>query len=110
MAALLATLRERERKQGSTPYLDQLLAAFAQEDRAVQAPQPLLPDRISPREQEVLHLLAQGFSNQEIAVALVVTVETVKRHVSSLLSKLGVDNRTQAAMRARSLGLFSDEP
>jgi LuxR family maltose regulon positive regulatory protein len=110
MVALLATLRERERKQGSTPYLDRLLAAFAQEDRAVKASQPLLPDRISPREQEVLHLLAQGFSNQEIADTLVVTVETVKRHVSSLLSKLGVDNRTQAAMRARSLGLFSDEP
>ena len=109
-AALLAILQERERKHGPTPYLDGLLAAFAQEDIAVQAPQPLLPDRISPREHEVLHLLAQGCSNQEIADALVVTVETVKRHVSSLLSKLGVDNRTQAAMRAHALGLFSDEP
>ena len=109
MAALLATLREREQKQGSTPYLDRLLAAFAQEDRAVQAPQPQLPDRISPRQREVLHLLARGCSNQEIADALVVTVETVKRHVSSLLAKLGVDNRTQAAMRARSIGLLSGE-
>jgi len=110
MAALLATLRERERKHGPTPYLDSVLAAFAQEGAAVQATQPLLPDCISPREREVLHLLAQGCSNQEIAEVLVVTVETVKRHVSSLLSKLGVDNRTQAAMRARSLGLLSDEP
>jgi len=110
MAALLATLRERERKQGPTPYLDSLLAAFAQEGIAVQAAPPLLPDRISPREQEVLHLLAQGRSNQEIAEALVITVETAKRHVSSLLAKLGVDNRTQAAMRARSLGLLSDKP
>lgn len=109
MAALLATLRERERKHGPTPYLDRVLAAFAQEE-AIQATQPLPPDRISPREREVLHLLAQGHSNQEIAEALVVTVETVKRHVSSLLAKLGVDNRTQAAMRARSLGLLSDEP
>ena len=110
MYTLLTALREREQKQGSTPYLDRLLAAFAQEDRAVQAPQPLLPARISPREREVLHLLARGCSNQEIADALVVTVETVKRHVSSLLAKLGVDNRTQAAMRARSIGLLSDEP
>ena len=109
MAALLATLRERERKHGPTPYLDSVLAAFAQEGGAVQATQPRLPDRISPREREVLHLLAQGCSNQEIAEDLVVTVETVKRHVSSLLSKLGVDNRTQAAMRARSLGLLSNE-
>ena len=55
-------------------------------------------------------MLAQGCSNQEIADVLVVTVETVKRHVSSLLAKLGVDNRTQAALRARSIGLLSDEP
>jgi LuxR family maltose regulon positive regulatory protein len=109
IAVLLATLREREQEHGPTPYLDRLLAAFAQGDVVVEASQPLLPDRISPREQEVLHLLAQGRSNQEIADALVVTVETVKRHVSSVLSKLGVDNRTQAAMRARSLGLFLDE-
>ena len=99
MAALLTILREQERKHGPTPYLDNVLAAFAQEEEAVQAtPAPLLPDRISPREHEVLHLLAQGCSNQEIAETLVVTVETVKRHVSSLLSKLGVDNRTQAAL------------
>ena len=77
---------------------------------AVQTTQPLLPDRISPREREVLYLPAQGCSNQEIADVLVVTVETVKRHVSSLLAKLGVDNRTQAALRARSIGLLSDEP
>jgi LuxR family maltose regulon positive regulatory protein len=111
MAALLATLRERDRKRGPTPYLYRVLDAFAQEEGvgAVQALQPLLSDRISPREHEVLHLLAQGRSNQEIADALVVTVETVKRHVSSLLSKLGVDNRTQAAMRARSIGLYSEQ-
>ncbi len=110
MAALLAKLREQERKHGPTPYLDSVLAAFAQEGVAVLATQPEQSDHISPREREVLHLLAQGCSNQEIAEALVVTVETVKRHVSSLLAKLGVDNRTQAAMRARSLGLFTDEP
>ena len=110
MAALLATLRERERKHGPTPYLDRLLAAFAQIGTVQATSASLLPARISPREQEVLHLLSQGRSNQEIAEALVVTVETVKRHVSSLLSKLGVDNRTQAALRARSLGLLSDEP
>ncbi len=109
MAVLLATLRESEQKQGPTPYIDRLLTAFALEDRVVQAKQPLLPDRISSREREVLQLLAQGCSNQEIADVLVVTVETVKRHVSSLLTKLEVDNRTQAAMRARSLGLLSDE-
>jgi LuxR family maltose regulon positive regulatory protein len=62
---------------------------------------------LSPREQEVLHLLAQGASNQEIAAALVVTVDTVKYHVSNILSKLQARNRTQAVARARSLGLLS---
>jgi len=106
MATLLAELREWERKHGSTPYLDRLLTAFAQEEGAIQVTQPTVPDRISPREREVLALLAQGQSNQEIADALVVTVETVKCHVSSLLSKLGVENLTQAAMRARTLGFI----
>ena len=109
MFALLSAFQKQERKQGPTPYLDSLLAAFAEEGIGAQARQSPLPLRISPREREVLHLLAQGWSNQEIAEALVVTVETVKRHVSSLLSKLGVDNRTQAAMRARALGLLSGE-
>ncbi len=108
MATLLATLRERERKQGPTPYLDRVLAAFPAEQATNQTVSEYEP--LSPREREVLHLLAQGRSNQQIADALVVTVETVKRHVSSLLAKLGVDNRTQAAMRARSIGLLSDEP
>ena len=108
MAALLATLRERERKHGPTPYLDSVLAAFPAEQATNQTVSEY--ESLSPREREVLHLLAQGRSNQEVADALVVTVETVKRHVSSLLSKLGADNRTQAAMRARSLGLLSDEP
>jgi LuxR family maltose regulon positive regulatory protein len=110
MYPLLTALRERERKRGPTPYLDSLLDAFAQQEGAAQATQPLTSDHISPREREVLHLLAQGCSNQEIADALVVTVETVKRHVSSLLAKLGVDNRTQAAMRAHALGLYSEQP
>ena len=109
IAALLATLRERERKHGPVSYLDTLLTAFEQEGVEVRAIHPEQPDRISPREREVLALLAQGQSNQEIADALVVTVETVKRHVSSLLSKLGVENRTQAAMRVRSIGLLSQQ-
>ena len=107
MAALLVILRERERKHGPTPYLDSVLAAFAQKGASVRARQSPPTDRISPREREVLHLLAQGRSNQEIADALVVALETVKDHVSSLLSKLSVDNRTQAVSRARELGLLS---
>jgi LuxR family maltose regulon positive regulatory protein len=61
---------------------------------------------LSTRELEVLHLLAQGASNQEIAEELVVTVDTVKRHVSNILSKLGANNRTRTVTHARSLGML----
>ncbi len=107
MAALLATLREQERKRGPTPYLDRVLAAFAPQTGADhRAAQYALPDPLSTREQEVLHLLASGASNQEIAERLVITLDTVKRHMSNILSKLGASNRTQAVTRARSLGML----
>ena len=68
--------------------------------------QPLL-DPLSLRELEVLKLLAGGASNQEIALALVVTPGTVKLHVNHILTKLGVKNRTRAILRARDLGLLT---
>ena len=68
--------------------------------------QPLL-DPLSERELEVLQLLAGGASNQEIATALVVAPGTVKLHVSHILSKLGVNSRTRAILRARDLGLLT---
>jgi LuxR family maltose regulon positive regulatory protein len=60
---------------------------------------------LSPRELEVLELLAAGRSNREIADRLVVALDTVKKHVSHILDKLGAGNRTQAVARARELGL-----
>jgi DNA-binding NarL/FixJ family response regulator len=53
---------------------------------------------LTPREEDVLRLLAQGFSNQRIARTLVVEVTTVKTHVTHLLQKLQVDSRVQAAL------------
>jgi ATP/maltotriose-dependent transcriptional regulator MalT len=70
----------------------------------------LLLDPLSEREQKVLSLVAQGDSNQEIATALVLSVETVKRHMGNILSKLQARNRTQAVAQARTLGLLADEP
>lgn len=65
------------------------------------------PDDLTPRETEVLELLAQGASNKLIARTLVVSERTVKFHVSSILSKLNASNRTEAAAVARERGLIT---
>jgi len=64
-------------------------------------------DRLTPREREVLALLARGFANKRIAVELGIAEKTVKTHVSNVLAKLGVSDRTQAALYASRLGLGS---
>lgn len=115
----------------SHSYISRLLAAFEQEEqiRAVradaqparpQAVSPPIPQRLSgsassvpallepltPQEQRVLHLLAGGASNQQIANQLVIQLATAKKHVTNLLGKLGAANRTQAIVRAREYGLL----
>jgi len=61
---------------------------------------------LTPRELEVLHLLAEGKTNKEIAAVLSITQRTAKFHVSSILRKLGVANRTEALASAARLGLI----
>jgi LuxR family maltose regulon positive regulatory protein len=70
------------------------------------AARPGLPEPLTARELEVLRLIAAGQSNQRIAHGLVVTLDTVKKHVSHVLAKLGATNRTEAVTRARRLGLI----
>jgi NarL family two-component system response regulator LiaR len=71
------------------------------------APQPILPD-LTEREMEVLALVAQGMSNHEIAAKLIISEKTVKTHISSLLSKLGQEDRTKLAIYAIRKGLVPE--
>jgi DNA-binding NarL/FixJ family response regulator len=64
------------------------------------------PTQLTEREREVLALLARGASNREISEALYIASGTVKNHLSNILGKLGVRDRTQAALKARELGLL----
>jgi DNA-binding NarL/FixJ family response regulator len=82
-----------------------VVAAFARlmEEGGVRAEALVLP--LSPREREILALLGTGASNKEIADRICLAEGTVKNHVTNILSKLDVRDRTQAALRARQLGL-----
>ena len=64
-------------------------------------------DAFTPREREVLALLARGLSNRDIAEALEISAHTAKFHVNSILQKLGVERRTEAVVRAARLGLVT---
>ena len=64
-----------------------------------------LPDDLTPRELEVLRLIAQGMNNRQIALALTISEKTVKTHVSNILSKLHLADRTQAAIYAHRHGV-----
>ena len=91
-------------------YVDQLLAAFKTEGQkhqgeAFQSPGSLV-EPLSPRELEVLQLIAQGLSNDEIGKRLFLALDTVKGHNRRIFDKLQVQRRTEAVARARELGLL----
>ena len=117
MSALLARLiAAQQADQGAARgvplgCLAQVLRAFDGKDagrgagREAAAAVPGLAEQLTARELEILVLLAAGTPNPRIAEELVITVDTVKKHVSHLLAKLGAANRTEAVARARQLGL-----
>lgn len=85
------------------------LAGLGSHSNTVQAGSPPGPAQLSDlssREVEVLRLIAQGATNREIAEQLMITEGTVKNHISNILSRLGLRDRTQAALYAREMGLL----
>ena len=116
MAALLARLIAAQRagsgrpprasRSAAWPGCSARLAPEPVRRRAGTTAVPGLVEQLTSRELEVLEMLAAGRSNQAIASELVVTLDTVKKHVSHVLGKLGAANRTEAVARARELSLI----
>jgi LuxR family transcriptional regulator, maltose regulon positive regulatory protein len=117
MAALLSRLIAAQKAEQAATRdvplgcLSQLMRAFGGHDeqgasRGAATAVPGLVEQLTARELEILVLLAAGTSNPRIAEDLVVSIDTVKKHVSHLLGKLGAANRTEAVTRSRQLGLI----
>jgi DNA-binding NarL/FixJ family response regulator len=102
--AVLAAARGESVLQPSVAAKVVARVARMTEDVPRPRPQPLV-EPLTERELAVLRLLAEGGSNREIAAALFLAEGTVKNHVTNVLAKLGVRDRTQAALRARALEL-----
>lgn len=119
MLALLRRLREQPGVQADVAgYCTKLLVMAGAENYLAPHPDqrnqprgthPELLERPSAREMEVLRLLAEGYSNQEIASELVVALSTVKTHVHHLYAKLQAPDRLRAVTRARRLGLLQEQ-
>jgi DNA-binding NarL/FixJ family response regulator len=83
----------------------QVVAALSVPAPAAAAPAPELPDELTPREAEVLALIAEGLTNTEIAERLVVSAATVKSHVNHIFAKIGARDRAQAVVYAYANGI-----
>jgi LuxR family maltose regulon positive regulatory protein len=109
-APMLALLQQASRRGIIPNYVTTLLAAFGEPiDQAATRPASYAGSLIEPlteREREVLRLLLEGASNREIARRLVLSINTVKRHIYNICGKLGVQSRMQAVVRARTLNLL----
>jgi LuxR family maltose regulon positive regulatory protein len=114
MAELLQQYERHSGEHGASPYVRRLLAAFAREldtaahqELAAQYVQLYGITPLTPRELELLDLMARRLTYREIAERLVISPNTVKKHVSNIYGKLGVRNRRQAIARAQEVGLLS---
>jgi LuxR family maltose regulon positive regulatory protein len=106
---MTALLRQAAASGVASGYIAKLVAACGTTPATDLKPATLKPDTLieplSPRELEVIQLVATGASNPDISQQLFISVNTVKKHITNIFGKLGVTSRTQAVARARQLGL-----
>src|SRR6266566_3423176 len=105
---LMATIRQVNAGEPSIQpkIANKLLIEFGRKGKPAGPARPAQDEELSPREIEILKLLAEGASNRKIAEQLTLAEGTVKNHVSNILSKLHIEKRTQAAHLARERKLF----
>lgn len=103
--AVADLLRQAAIKGIEVAYVTQLLEAFQEEMPNADLEQPLV-EPLSKRELELVQLVAEGLTNQQIADQLVISLATTKKHMSNILGKLAAANRTEAVGRARELNLI----
>jgi len=115
--ALAAVLKSNQVGFVQPAFVDSILAAFPDDDRCVAAsPVPAsgmaaptdMIEPLSKRELQILGLIAEGCSNQQIAQRLFLSLHTVKKHISNIFAKLAADSRTLAVARARQSGLLQE--
>jgi LuxR family transcriptional regulator, maltose regulon positive regulatory protein len=113
---IISDLLQKTRKSGAVkpdliPYVDRLEAGLqrARQDRLTPTFGVPILSKLSRREAGILKLIAQGLSNKEIARRLDIGPETVKSHLKSVFTKLGVERRAQAVSRAQTLGLVTTQ-
>ncbi len=87
-----------------------IIEEFARRERSVRSPESTDPDRLTPRELEVLELVTYGFRNKEIAARLALSENTVKFHLRHILEKLHATTRAEVAARAVREGLVLSQP
>ncbi len=108
MRALLEDSRSHFSKGSNLDKVNELLAAFPQQNVPLSPNQNLI-EPLTDREMEVLHLLCDGLSNQEIATRLFLSVGTVKTHIHNIFNKLDVRDRPQAIAEARKIKLLDSQ-
>jgi LuxR family transcriptional regulator, maltose regulon positive regulatory protein len=116
ISKLLQTTQESGQESGKVkadliPYVDRLVAGLQRGRQGHFAPASgaRILGALSPRETDILTLIAEGLSNKEIARSLDIGPETVKSHLKSVFAKLGVERRAQAVSRAQTLGLVTTQ-
>jgi len=112
---IISNLLQTQESGNVTPdmmsYVDRIMAGLqrAGQDRLAPTSGARILSGLSPRETDILTLIAEGLSNKEIARNLEIGPETVKSHLKSVFNKLGVERRAQAVSRAQTLGLVATQ-